>query len=254
MPNALFFGQRLRISRAQAIEQYISFRLCAVDIMRLGFLRIQPINPTRIAQPFDHLDWIFEVKHDGFRALAYVEHGKCQLISRKQIVYKSFADLSTALAKLPVANAILDGELVCLGADGRSQFAELMRRRRRDAIFYAFDLLWHDGKDLRPLPLVERKRHLRRGRDRLLYAEQIQGLGVELFREVCQRDIEGIVAKHRLGPYEATPVTWFKVLNPDYTQKRGRREMFERFNARDGALPAEAHCTHSRRFDSSSRS
>jgi ATP-dependent DNA ligase len=97
---------------------------------------------------------------------------------------------------------------------------------------YAFDLLWLDGEDLRPLPLVERKRRLRRlikGRAGLLFADQVQGAGVELFKAICARDLEGIVAKHRLAPYEAWPVTWFKVLNPEYTQKRGRREMFEGF-------------------------
>lgn len=201
--------------------------------------RIQPINPTRIAEPFDHQDWFFELKHDGFRSLAYIENGACRLISRKQIVYKSFATLCTALTALPVKNAILDGELVCLGADGRSQFGELMRRRRQDVAYYAFDLLWADGEDLRQLPLVERKRRLRRlikARAGLLFAEQIQGKGVELFQAICARDIEGIVAKHRLGPYEAKPVTWFKVLNPDYTQKRGRREMFDRFHERREAV------------------
>jgi bifunctional non-homologous end joining protein LigD len=196
--------------------------------------RITPIAPTRIAAPFDHHDWFFELKHDGFRALAYIEDGQCRLISRKQIVYKRFAALSTAMAALPVSNAILDGEIVALGPDGRSQFAELMRRSQV-VIFYAFDLLWHDGEDLRPLPLVERKRRLRRlikGRAGLMFAEQIQGSGVELFQAICARDLEGIVAKHRLGPYEARPVTWFKVLNPDYTQKRGRRELFDRFRER----------------------
>ena len=72
----------------------------------------------------------------------------------------------------------MDGELVCLDASGRSQFLGLMRRRRQDVSFYAFGLLWHDGEDLRQLPLVERKRRLRRlikGRAGLLFAEQIQG-------------------------------------------------------------------------------
>jgi hypothetical protein len=76
--------------------------------------------------------------------------------------------------------------------------------------------------------LRPQKRRLIKGRAGLLFAEQIQGSGVELFQAICARDLEGIVAKHRLGPYAATPVTWFKVLNPDYTQKRGRKEMFER--------------------------
>jgi bifunctional non-homologous end joining protein LigD len=144
---------------------------------------IAPISPTRIAAPFDHQDWFFELKHDGFRAVAYIEDGTCQLLSRKQIVYKSFAALSAALAALSVSNAILDGELVCLGADGRSQFRELMHRRRQDVCYYAFNLLWCDGEDLRALPLVECKRRLRRlikGRPGLLFAEQIQGSGVEL--------------------------------------------------------------------------
>ena len=111
-------------------------------------------------------------------------------------------------------------------------------RRRQDVSFYAFDLLFLNGEDLRPLPLVERKRRLRRlikGRAGLLFAEQIQGSGVELFQAICARDLEGIVAKHRLGPYEARPVTWFKVLNPDYSQKRGRREMFDKFREREHA-------------------
>jgi ATP-dependent DNA ligase len=110
-----------------------------------------------------------------------------------------------------------------------------MHRGRADVTFYAFDLLWHDGEDLRQMPLVERKRRLRRlirGHDRLLFAEQIQGSGVELFQAICARDLEGIVAKHRLGPYEAMPVTWFKVLNPDYSQARGRNEMFDKFRER----------------------
>jgi bifunctional non-homologous end joining protein LigD len=202
--------------------------------MKAMLPRITPIAPTRIQAPFDHQDWVFELKHDGFRAVAYIEDGSCRLISRKQIVYKRFAALSTAIAALSVKNAILDGEIVALGPDGRSQFTELMHRRQV-VIFYAFDLLWHDGEDLRPLPLVERKRRLRRlikGHAGLMFAEQIQGSGVELFQAICACDLEGIVAKHRLGPYEPRPVTWFKVLNPDYSQKRGRREMFDKFRER----------------------
>jgi len=69
--------------------------------------RIQPINPSRIAAAFDHPDWIFELKHDGFRAVAYIEDGACQLVSRKQITYKSFASLGTAMAGLRVKNTVL---------------------------------------------------------------------------------------------------------------------------------------------------
>jgi bifunctional non-homologous end joining protein LigD len=124
--------------------------------------RIQPINPTRLAEPFDHADFLYELKHDGFLALAYVQGGACELISRKQNVYKSFGALSGALAALPVKDAILDGEIVSLDGAGRRQFFDLMRRRSADAVFYAFDLLWLDGEDMRALPLTERKQILRR--------------------------------------------------------------------------------------------
>jgi bifunctional non-homologous end joining protein LigD len=199
--------------------------------------RIQPIAPTRIQVPFNDPEFIFELKHDGFRAVAYVEGGTCQFISRKNIVYKSFAGLATALAGLKVQDAILDGELVCLDNDGRSQFNTLMRRRSRDVLFYTFDCLWLDGQDLRPLALMHRKRVLRHVLSTnkiagIFFADYVEEAGVGLYRAVCERDCEGIVAKHRLGPYTAAPMSWFKIINPNYSQHRGRREMFDRFRER----------------------
>jgi bifunctional non-homologous end joining protein LigD len=206
---------------------------------------IQPINPSRIAAAFDHDDWVFELKHDGFRAVAYIEGGSCRLISRKQIQYKSFAGLTAAMAGLPVENAILDGELVCLDQDGRSQFRQLMRRKSRDVCFYAFDLLWHEGEDLRGLPLLDRKQRLQKlvkGRAGLLYAVHVPVKGVDLFKVICREDLEGIVAKHRLAPYSSKPQSWFKILNPNYTQARGRKEMFDRF--RERREPTTAQVNH----------
>lgn len=167
--------------------------------------RIQPINPSRIAAPLDDPDFIAELKHDGFRALAYIESGAARLISRKQIVYKSkpFVSLCALLAQLPVRDAILDGELVCLDADGRSQFMDLMRRRRRrDVCYYAFDLLWLNGIDLRQLPLLDRKAELRKlvhGKRGILYADHLRGGAVELFQQCCASDLEGIVLKAARG-------------------------------------------------------
>ena len=197
--------------------------------------RVTPINPKRLAAAFDHSDFIFELKMDGWRCVAYVEDDRCELVSRNRNTYKSFARLAKTLAGLPVKNAIIDAELVCLDQDGRSVFLDLMRKRKQDAVLYAFDLLWCDGEDLRSLPLVERKRRLRqlvRGHAGLLYAEHVERRGVDLFHAVCQKDLEGVVAKHRDAPYVTTPATWFKILNPDYSQKRGRQEMFENFRTK----------------------
>jgi len=88
--------------------------------------RVQPINPTALAEPFDHIDFLFEVKHDGFRAVAYI-NGTCELVSRKRNVYKSFPQLAAAMAVLSVKSAIIDGEIVCLDTEGRSQFSQLVQ-------------------------------------------------------------------------------------------------------------------------------
>lgn len=196
--------------------------------------RIQPINPSRIAAPFDHDDWCFEIKMDGWRCTAYVEDGMCELLSRNGNVYKSFARLTKEIATLPVKNAIIDSEVVCLDGEGKSVFLDLMRRRKAEALLYCFDLLWLNGEDLRTLPLLERKRRLQppiKGHAGLLYAEHIEAKGMDLFRAICAKDLEGMVCKHRLAPYVTTPATWFKVINPAYSQKRGRQEMFEGFRA-----------------------
>jgi len=84
---------------------------------------------TLVRQPFDHPDFLFELKQDGFRALAHVWDGQCELISRRRNAYKSFQDLRDSLAKLKVKNAVIDGEIVCLDTEGRSIFNELLFRR-----------------------------------------------------------------------------------------------------------------------------
>jgi bifunctional non-homologous end joining protein LigD len=128
---------------------------------------------------------------------------------------------------------VLDGEIVCLDAHGRSDSYRLMFRRDWP-YFFAFDLLSVDGEDLRPLPLTERKRRLRRImpkiESRLLYVDQIRERGKAFFREARRRDLEGIVAKWARGPYHIDGVntSWLKIKNPDYSQMTGRRELFER--------------------------
>jgi bifunctional non-homologous end joining protein LigD len=91
--------------------------------------RMDTAQLTLVCAPFDHPDFVFELKHDGFRALAHVWDGKCELVSRRRNSYKSFQNLRDNLAKLKVKNAILDGELVCLDAGSRSVFNELLFRR-----------------------------------------------------------------------------------------------------------------------------
>ena len=92
----------------------------------------------RITKPFDDPDYIFELKHDGFRSLAYIGEQACKLISRNSNHFKSFTPLHESLGKLPVQNAILDGEVICVDEHGVSRFNELFSRRGKP-VFYAFE-------------------------------------------------------------------------------------------------------------------
>ena len=101
------------------------------------------------AAPFDDSDWLFELKYDGFRALAVIEYGGAQLLSRNGHPFASFADLGKQIAAaLPSARAVIDGEICSLDKRGRPQFKNLMFRRGNPPCFFAFDLLVRDGKDL----------------------------------------------------------------------------------------------------------
>jgi bifunctional non-homologous end joining protein LigD len=183
-----------------------------------------------VKEAFDHPDYLFELKHDGFRALAYIEKYDCRLVSRN-LRTLPFKSLSASLAMLPVASAILDGEIVVLDSKGVSQFNALLPLKGREAaVFYAFDLIWTNGTDLRRIPLEERKAWLRelvRGSacPRLLYAQHIAGAGMRFFKEICNRDLEGVVAKRRRGLYREDRPDWLKIKNRSYSQAEGRNEL-----------------------------
>jgi bifunctional non-homologous end joining protein LigD len=134
-----------------------------------------------------------ELKIDGFRSLAYVENGQCDLVSRNGNTFRNFKDLAQWIGEnLHVENAVLDGEIACVDDSGRSIFNDLLFRRR-GCVFFAFDLLYLNGEDLRGLPLVERKvrlrRLLRRKRLRILYVDHIEKHGRRLFEKVCGLDL-----------------------------------------------------------------
>ena len=111
---------------------------------------------SRRPLPFDHPEWIFELKYDGFRCHAVIQNGRTQLISRNGNAFNSFEDLRKGMA-LPLAGkTVLDGEIVCLDKRGRPQFRDLLFHRG-ERCFFAFDLLMSDGKDLRSEKLTDRK-------------------------------------------------------------------------------------------------
>jgi len=192
----------------------------------------------RKPRPFDHPEYIFELKYDGFRALAVVEYGRCTLFSRNGNPFASFANLALRIGNaLMPRSAVLDGEIVCLDRSGRCSFNDLLFRRA-EPFFVAFDLLQFHGKDLRRERLQDRKRALRSiiGGAALLpiiYADHVYQSGIALFGKACEMDLEGIVAKHLYSPYEPERSTWFKIRNRNYSQMIGREELFERERHRE---------------------
>jgi bifunctional non-homologous end joining protein LigD len=199
----------------------------------------------RIPEPFDHPDFIFEPKLDGFRALAHVRGHRCDLVSRNGYTFKQWPQLAEELANAVRAHsAVLDGEICCLEPDGRTHFNNLLFRREWPH-FYAFDVLSIEGEDLRALPLLERKRRLLAIMPavecRLLYLDQLDERGRDLFRVACQRDLEGIVGKWTGGTYrtDGRATSWLKIKNRDYTQMVDRHELFAERHAgpRRGRAP-----------------
>jgi len=196
---------------------------------------MRPIRLSRRIEPFDSDQFIFELKIDGFRSLAYIENDKCNLVSRNGKIFRNFKDLAQWIGDhLRVENAVVDGEIACVDDFGRSVFNDLLFRRR-ECVFFAFDLLFLNGEDLRTLPLIERKARLknllRRKQSRMLYGDHIAAAGQKLFQKACELDLEGIVAKRKGSQYRATERPspyWIKTKNSRYSQIEGREELFER--------------------------
>lgn len=175
---------------------------------------------TLIGAPFDDPDWIFETKWDGYRIIARIDNGKVRLLSRRgKNVTGGYPRIAAALAKLRRAKqAAIDGEVVALDKRGRSRFQLLQNaaNTRTRLAYYVFDLLSLNGKDLRRVPLVERKRKLKAllGPGRVIrYSRHVRRAGKAAFRNARRRGYEGIMAKRAQAPYVSGRRTrdWLKI-------------------------------------------
>jgi bifunctional non-homologous end joining protein LigD len=201
--------------------------------------RFDTAQLSLVRTPFDQPDFLFELKHDGFRALAHIWDRKCELVSRRRNAYKSFQELRTISEAQGEGRHHRRRDCVSV-SEGRSIFNELLFGRRCP-IFYAFDLLYLDGEDLRQLPLIERKDKLRTlieksGLPNVICGKYVEGRGVDLFKEVCRRDLDGVAAKHKTGTY-STVSGRLKIKNPNYTQSERRHELFESFKGKPDLVP-----------------
>jgi len=210
----------------------------------------------QLAEPrdsaFTRTGWVFELKLDGYRMIAAQSGGQALLRSRNGGDYSTtFPEVTRAVAALPVKSVVLDGEIVVLDPSGKPSFQLLQGRARttreldirrwaveRPATYFVFDLLGFEDFDLRPLPLTERKRLLRKllpPLGALRYLEHFDEQGEALLEQVTNRGLEGIVAKKAESPYRAgRGPTWLKIRSDrtgdfvvvGFTPPKGSREGF----------------------------
>jgi bifunctional non-homologous end joining protein LigD len=178
--------------------------------------RIEPMLATLADRPFSDPNWLFEIKWDGVRALARIENDALTLRSRTGVdIAKRYPELASLPDALAARQAILDGEIVALDAQGHSDFERLQERMHMRApnenlvaqipvVYFVFDLLYCDGYDLRETPLLDRKQLLQRllhTSERFRYSDHQLEHGKELFALAEQNGLEGIVAKRADSPY-----------------------------------------------------
>ena len=177
-----------------------------------------PMLATLIDKPFDDKEWIFEIKWDGYRALA--EKGKeVLLVSRNQKLFKQFPSINEELKKIP-GKWILDGEVVVLDKKGRSDFQLLQnyqRRKVRHPVYYVFDILSYQGRDLRHLTLVERRKILKELLKQVRlksvrFSKSLEGKGKAFFSQAKKKGLEGIMAKKKESLYRSVRTRdWLKI-------------------------------------------
>jgi bifunctional non-homologous end joining protein LigD len=182
-------------------------------------------------KPFSDPNWLFEIKWDGIRTVAYLENGAVSLFSRsKREVTAEFPEFQDLARYLRAGTAILDGEIVTLDENGRSDFQKLQNRfgvtkpsqqliTEVPLTYYLFDVLYCNGFDVRKTPLLQRKQLLRqvlRGDDRVRFSEHQLEKGKELYAVAKEKGLEGIVGKHIESPYTGNRTGFwlkFKIVN-----------------------------------------
>lgn len=204
--------------------------------------RVKPMLATLVKKPFHKAGWVYEEKYDGYRILVYKEGDRVRLLSRNAKERTStFSSIAEGVAKLPVRTVLLDGEVVAFDSHGLSRF-QLLQNRGVQPAYGVFDCLYLDGRDLRAVPLTERRQALETvvektatKSDRIFPSARLARDGIEAFEIATKKGYEGLVAKDASSRYiEGRSASWLKVkvhqedefLIVGYTQPAGARKHF----------------------------
>src|SRR5262249_4431903 len=204
-----------------------------IKYLPAGF--VVPARPVLASKPPSGPDWVHEIKHDGYRLIVHRDGPTVRLYTRNaNDLTARLQAIAAAAERIKAKSFTIDGEAVVLGPDGLSRFDELRRREAaHSAILYAFDLIEHDGRDLRDLPFLDRKAALAR----LLrgtcppspFYWHVAGDGPTVFEHACRLGAEGIVSKRVDGTYRSGPCrVWVKVRN--LASIAAQRERSEKWN------------------------
>jgi len=214
--------------------------------------KIRPMLATPVEEPFDNPAWLFEIKWDGYRAVAFIENSSVRLVSRNHNdLTGQFPELRNLPGFIKAKRAVVDGEIVALDEQGRPSFSLMQQRTGfqpgkrgmpgREGVpilYYAFDLLYLDGYDLRRVILEKRKELLQsvvQNGDAVRFSDHYPEKGRELFGVARQRGLEGILAKKRDSAYqEERSRDWLKIkitqrqecVIGGYTDPEGSRQYF----------------------------
>ena len=170
---------------------------------------IKPMKATLVDAPFDDPEWLYEVKWDGYRAVAHLQKDEVELISRNNLPFDKFYPINKVLKGWNM-NAVLDGEILVLNNKGISDFGALQNWRSEadgNLVFYVFDILWYQGKNLMGLPLRDRlailKDVLPTNDDSIRPSKVFEANGIEFFQAAEKIGLEGIIAKKADSIYTA---------------------------------------------------
>lgn len=203
---------------------------------------IKPMFATLVKEPFDKENWIFEIKWDGYRAIAELNKGKVKLYSRNQNSFNEmFKPICDELKQLKIG-AVLDGEIVVLDEHGKPSFQLLqnyLKTKKGNLVYYIFDLLYLDGYDLHHTPLLKRKKLLKSilpVSQLLKYCDHIEEKGSLFFKEAVKQGLEGIMAKEGSSTYleGKRSSNWLKIkahqrqeaIICGFTEPKGSRQYF----------------------------
>ena len=182
---------------------------------------VSPQLATLVEEPPTRGEWVYEVKHDGYRMLARLDGGEAKVFTRSGNDWSDrLPHLAAALGKLKLDDTWLDGEIVVLREDGRADFQGLQNAfdagRDTGVVYYVFDAPFLRGQDLRRLPLLERKKRLKaalkNAPGQVRFSDHLEGTAREILERACEMQLEGLIGKEAGSLYVAgRSKSWIKL-------------------------------------------